>query len=124
MLAGEIKAAAEAFFEVELADVELHFGSLAGMDAEGFTLGNHVYLNAETLVPWSRRSLEVLGHELTHVIQQRQGRVKANLLMNGMPANADEELEREAMEMGRRFASGRRSTLPRLPARPPGASVV
>jgi hypothetical protein len=116
ILSGEIKAAAEAFFSTELSDVELHFDRLpAALDAVAFARGNHVHLDAEPSGVFSRRDLEILGHELTHVIQQRQGRVEANLTIHGIPANQDPALEAEAEEMGRRFSYGGPSLLPRLP---------
>ena len=115
MLDGELKAAAEAFFGVELGDVELHFNQLpAFLNADAFAYGDHIYVNAENSAYLSQRHLEILGHELTHVIQQRQGRVGAALRLCGAPANQEAGLEREAQEMGRRFAWGGPSELPRL----------
>jgi hypothetical protein len=125
MLEGEIRAAAEAFFGTELPDVELHFGPLpAALNAVAFAQGNHIHLNADCAAPFSRRSLEILGHELTHVIQQRQGRVRADLLVHGLPVNQDAGLEWEAQEMGRRFAHGGCSELPRLPLSCSNPSVI
>ena len=116
MLDGEIRAAAEAFFGVQLADVKLHLSLLpAALNAGAFAYGDHIFLGPDVAAPGSQRSLEILGHELTHVIQQRQGRVRPDCLVYGIRANQDAHLEREAQEMGRRFAYGGPSRLPRLP---------
>lgn len=116
MLDGELKAAAEAFFGVELGDVELHFIRVPVLlNADAFACGDHIYMNAESSASLSQRHLEILGHELTHVVQQRQGRVPVARQLYGLPANQEDGLEREAQEMGRRFAGGRPSELPQLP---------
>lgn len=115
MLDGELKAAAEAFFGVELGDVELHFSRVPVLlNADAFACGDHIYMNAESSASLSQRHLEILGHELTHVVQQRQGRVPVARELYGLPANQEDGLEREAQEMGRRFAGGRPSELPHL----------
>lgn len=115
ILDGEIRAAAEAFFGIDLADVHLHFGSLpAALGAVAFTHGNHIYLDSDVIPPYSSSDLEILGHELTHVVQQRQGRVRANASFHGLPANNDVCLELEAEELGRRFVGGGSSNLKHL----------
>ena len=45
--------------------------------------------------------MDVLGHELAHVVQQAQGRVEG-----GFPVVENAALEREADVMGQRVASG------------------
>lgn len=125
MLDGEIRAAAEAFFGAELSNVELHYRPLpALLNANALTYGNRIYMDADERAGFSQRSLELLGHELTHVVQQWQGRVQSNLLLHGLPANQDAALEREAKEMGKRFACGGPSELPRLPLSRCHSSVV
>lgn len=49
---------------------------------------------------------KLLGHELTHVVQQREGKVKANTSVNGMAVNNDKSLENEADRMGDKAARG------------------
>ncbi|WP_236841458.1 hypothetical protein [Brevibacillus formosus] len=48
----------------------------------------------------------MLGHELTHVVQQRQGRVKANVPDASLPINDDPSLEAEADHYGSLAAAG------------------
>ncbi len=47
---------------------------------------------------------EVIAHEFTHVVQQREGRVKPTTSMNGVAINDDPALEAEAREKGKKFA--------------------
>ena len=53
-----------------------------------YTQGNQVFL--------STGQEKYLTHELGHVIQQKQNRVKQTLRLNGIPANDDDRLEKEA----------------------------
>jgi hypothetical protein len=53
----------------------------------------------------SARGQELLGHELTHVVQQRSGQVAAPQ-GKGAPINSDAALEDEADRMGERAARG------------------
>ena len=51
---------------------------------------------------------ELLGHELTHVVQQSEGRVKPTTEVMGMPVNDDPSLEAEADKMGKKAAQTKR----------------
>jgi hypothetical protein len=53
-----------------------------------------------------------LGHELTHVVQQRAGRVTVPAQHKGLPINADPALEQEADEMGAKAARGELAAVP------------
>ena len=68
------------------------------IEALGAAEGNHVYLNLVDDFLGSERSMELLGHELTHVLQQRQGRVVPSF---GQRHNADPLLEAEADTLSR-----------------------
>ena len=48
---------------------------------------------------------QLLGHELTHVIQQAEGRVQPTTEVGGMAVNDDLSLEHEADVMGAKAAS-------------------
>ena len=63
------------------------------MGALGAADGNHIYLNLRDDFFGSPRSIGLLGHELAHVLQQRQGRVVPS---TGSRFNADPALEAEA----------------------------
>lgn len=68
------------------------------MGALGAAEGNHVYLDLRDDFFGSPRSMELLGHELTHVLQQRQGRVVS---LHGPRLNDDPLLEEEANALSR-----------------------
>lgn len=82
------------FFEhssgLSLDDVRVHYHSQKPMmlNAHAYTQGNQIYIGSG--------QEKHLGHELTHVIQQKQGRVKPSAMINGMYMNNDTDLEKEA----------------------------
>jgi hypothetical protein len=62
--------------------VRVHQGHEATIvGAQAFTQGDHVHFAPGTYNPHSASGREILGHELAHVVQQRQGRVG---LANGL----------------------------------------
>ncbi|MDO8673628.1 MAG: DUF4157 domain-containing protein [Dehalococcoidia bacterium] len=73
----DVERRMEAVFGRNLGDVRIHdtnqAGELAGrLEAEAFTLGPQIFSGPERLAPTSREGLALLGHELTHVVQQTQ----------------------------------------------------
>jgi len=65
----------EGFFGQRLPDVRLHAGPAAAaaagqLGAEAFTIGRDIYFGAGKYSPDSQQGLGLLGHELTHVLQQ------------------------------------------------------
>lgn len=75
------------------------------MGAQAFARGNEIHFAPGMYQPESPSGQELLGHELTHVIQQRQGRVKAPAQPKGESIIVDDpSLEREADEQGARAA--------------------
>lgn len=57
--------------------------------------------------PESTSGQELLGHELTHVQQQRQGKVKPTMQTKGIAVNDDASLEREADIKGSKAAASK-----------------
>ena len=49
----------------------------------------------------------MIGHELTHVVQQKEGSVSAKKQGAGLPINDDPGLEKEADEIGAKAAQGK-----------------
>lgn len=66
----------------------------ARIGADAFTRGDEIHLG-----PGSERHL---AHEAWHVVQQRQGRVRARTTLGGQPLNAEPRLESEADQMAAR----------------------
>jgi hypothetical protein len=96
----------ETFFEADFSDVRVHVGGEAtSIGAIAFTLGSDIHFAPGFYEPHTSRGQELLGHELTHVLQQRDGRV-ANPFGDGIAVVQDAELEAEADRMGRAVAAG------------------
>ncbi|MDP3278653.1 MAG: DUF4157 domain-containing protein [Deltaproteobacteria bacterium] len=90
----------EQFFGVDLGAVRVHVGQqAAAVGALAFTAGDDVYFAPGQYDPLSREGLALLGHELTHVVQQREGRV-TNPLDDTPAVVFDPALESEADHMG------------------------
>lgn len=108
------------FFSSAVPDVELHLhGHPAAPEALGAVFGKHLYLNVESGRIPAEEIPFVVGHELAHVLQQREGRVQPTGWKDGIPFNDDALLEVEADAMGTCFAlgvngfSGVRAAIPR-----------
>ena len=80
--------------EVKASDV----GALA------YAQGSDIHFAPGQYDPGSQSGQELLGHELTHVVQQRQGEVKPTTQVNGVAVNDDPGLENEADQMGKKAA--------------------
>lgn len=81
----------------------------AAVGARAFARGNELHFAAGQYDPGSSAGQELIGHELTHVVQQRQGRVAATQQHKGAGAaaiNDDASLEAEADAMGAKAAHG------------------
>ncbi|MCX4240838.1 eCIS core domain-containing protein [Paraliomyxa miuraensis] len=99
-----IRTRLEELFEADFSGVRVHEGLVAqAMGAFAFTLGDTLHFAPGLHAPSTREGMELLGHELTHVVQQRQGRV-ANPYGHGVAIVQDPRLEAEADAMGRRVA--------------------
>lgn len=88
----------------DLSSVRIHEGPQAAkIGAVAFTRGSHVFFQPGRYRPETAEGRQLLGHELAHVVQQRQGRV-AVPQGKGLPINADPALESEADAAGERAA--------------------
>jgi hypothetical protein len=107
-------------FGVDFSDVDIHKDSpqAPSLGALAYTQGNDVHFAPGQYNPGSQKGQELLGHELTHVVQQREGRVKptnkqqssyakASEVNEGMSVNTDPALEKEADEQGKQAAQGK-----------------
>ena len=64
----------ETLFKTDLSQVRVHQGHAPTLlGAESFARGNDVYFSPGTYQPHTEQGRELLGHELAHVVQQRQG---------------------------------------------------
>ena len=99
----------ESSFNTGFSDIKIHQNSQSAKDigAQAYTQGNDVHFAQGKYDPQSQSGQELIGHELTHVVQQRAGNVKANTQAKGVPVNNEAHLEREADVMGAKAARGK-----------------
>ncbi|MCX2743012.1 DUF4157 domain-containing protein [Mangrovivirga sp. M17] len=109
-LPADVKGKMENSFGADFSGVKIHTNdkSAADIGALAYTQGDNIHFAPGQYDPASSKGQELLGHELTHVVQQRQGRVKPDAQQNkgGFNINADQALEKEADEMGKRVSQG------------------
>jgi hypothetical protein len=96
----------ERSFGADFSTVRIHEGpQAAAMGAVAYARGEDIYFQPGRYDPSSPAGLELLGHELTHVVQQRAGRV-ARPQGKDSPVVPDPSLEAEADAAGARAARG------------------
>jgi hypothetical protein len=97
-----VKSGIENMSGMDMSDVKVNYNSSKPkeMGAHAYAQGNDIQI-----APGQEQHL---GHEAWHVVQQRQGRVKATKQMkSGVPVNDDPGLENEADVMGARAMNNR-----------------
>lgn len=102
-----LRRRAELFYGADLSAVRLHaVAGLSDLPALAVTRGDNICLTFDALTLPTSSLLELTGHEIAHVVQQRQGRIRA--LRGSLAAVLDDDptLESEASDAGRRFAAG------------------
>lgn len=103
-LEAAIREPMEDFFGADFSAVRIREGPVArAIGAQAFTLGETLYFLPGRYKPTTRAGLELLGHELTHVLQQRHGRAE-NPYGRGLAIVQDPKLEAEADTTGRLIA--------------------
>ncbi|MGH7997879.1 MAG: DUF4157 domain-containing protein [Brasilonema sp.] len=103
-------------FGTSFSDVNIHTDSAQakGIGALAFTQGNNIHFAPGQYNPQNSSGQALLGHELTHVVQQRAGRVPVPHQSKGAPINADSALETEADNIGAKAAQGQQVQIPGL----------
>ena len=102
-LSQALLAKMESAFNADFSDVRVHIGPQAGrLGALAFTTGKDLYFAPGQYQPDSMQGQRLIGHELAHVIQQRQGRVRPSA--SGISVVLDQALEAEADRHGMRAA--------------------
>jgi hypothetical protein len=120
----DVQAKMESALGSDFSGVRIHEGSHASdIGALAYTQGTDIHFASGQYRPHEQSGQELLGHELTHVVQQSQGRVPATTQAKGAAVNDDPALEREADAMGARAARGE-STTAAGGAGSPGAAVA
>lgn len=100
-----IQSKMESAIGADFSDVNIHVGSKASdVGALAYTQGSDIHFAPGQYNPDTSSGQQLLGHELTHVKQQREGRVQPTTQAKGLPVNDDPGLEREADQMGAKAA--------------------
>ena len=107
----DVRSKMENSFGEDFSDVNIHKDSenAPSLSSLAYTQGNDIHFAPDQYDPTSQKGQELLGHELSHVVQQREGRVKPDRQQNKADANVntDERLEKEADEQGKQAAQGK-----------------
>ena len=108
-LPAKVQMKMENAFGQDFSNVNIHKDSKSATDvgALAYAQGNDVHFAPGQFKPNTQAGQELIGHELTHVVQQREGRVKPTTQAKGMPVNDDKGLEKEADDMGKMAAQGK-----------------
>lgn len=95
-LPDNLKAGMENLSNKSLDHVKVHYNSSkpASLQAHAYAQGSNIHLG-----PGQEKHLP---HELGHVVQQMEGRVKPTMKIGGTAINNDPSLEQEATHMGQR----------------------
>ncbi|NJK65166.1 MAG: DUF4157 domain-containing protein [Microcoleus sp. SU_5_3] len=111
---GAVRAKMEKSFGTSFGDVNIHTNSAQAksIGALAYTQGSNVHFAPGRYDPGSASGQSLLGHELTHVVQQRAGRVPKPTQNKALPINADTALEKEADDMGAKAARGELVQMP------------
>jgi len=100
----DVQGKMEAALGASFSDVRIHVGpEAASIGAIAFTWGTDIHFSPGQYNPHTPHGQFLLGHELTHVVQQRAGRV-SNPYGSGVAVVQDQALEAEADRMGRMAA--------------------
>ncbi|HEX7181431.1 MAG TPA: DUF4157 domain-containing protein [Thermoanaerobaculia bacterium] len=76
-LPGAVRSRMEALFRTDFSGVRIHVEPQAiAIGALAFTVGPNIHFAPGRYDPVSPQGLRLLGHELAHVVQQREGRVR------------------------------------------------
>ncbi len=109
-----VRGRMEAALGADFSAVRVHVGPQAErIGAIAFTLGSDIYFAPGRFQPDTAPGQQLLGHELAHVVQQRQGRVR-NPMGSGIAVVQDRALEAEADRLGQHAASHRVAVQPKM----------
>lgn len=124
VLPDPIRQKMESFFGQDFSEVRVYQGAqAAALGALAFTVGTQIHFASGQYQPYTQRGQELLGHELAHVVQQRQGRV-VNPYGSGLAVVHDAALEQEAEKQGQLAAKHQGGSRPvsRSQGRPPNGT--
>ena len=123
----QVQQKMERSFNQDFSNVNIYQNSVSAqqLSARAYAYGNDLHFAPGEYNPYSESGLQLLGHELAHVVQQRQGLVApTDRLQKGLFGNQTTPLEQQADEWGGKAARGIELGLDRLPTTPNQIGVV
>jgi hypothetical protein len=105
----DLKSNMEHSLGQDFSDVSIHTNSQKAvqMNARAYTQGDQVHFAPGEFDAKSTAGKNLIGHEFTHVAQQRAGVVKpTKVLQKGIAINDNKHLEQEADNFGKKAAKG------------------
>src|SRR5262245_1015443 len=85
-----VRTGMERSFEADFQGVRVHQGAhVEAAGAHAYASGSDLHFAPGRYDPTSAVGLDLLGHELAHVVQQRQGRVGPTVQARGLTINDD-----------------------------------
>ncbi|HEX3760588.1 MAG TPA: DUF4157 domain-containing protein [Kofleriaceae bacterium] len=118
-----LQARMEGSFGADFSSVRVHQGDHAQeLGALAYAQGTDLHFAPGQYQPDSPTGQALIGHELAHVVQQRDGRVAAPAQAKGAPVVADPGLEAEADHAGQAAARGEPASLPGRSAASPSSA--
>src|SRR3954471_5499570 len=114
----------EGAFGADFSSVRIHEGEQAPrLGALAYAQGHDVHFAPGQYQPETQSGQALIGHELAHVVQQREGRVAAPAQAKGAPVVADPGLEAEADHAGQAASRGEPVRISGSSAAAPGAAM-
>lgn len=105
-LPADVRGQMENSFDTDFSGVRVHVdGQADDLGAKALTTGDDIHFASDTYDPTSAAGRGMLGHELTHVVQQREGRISAPEMGGNATVVQDSALEAEADQRGARAAT-------------------
>jgi hypothetical protein len=106
----DVQERMETAFDSDFSNVQVHQdGQAENLGAYAFAHGNDIHFAQGMYNPESASGQQVIGHELAHVVQQREGRVSAPGTSSGTSLVDDLSLEAEAHSLGAKAANTAKS---------------
>lgn len=101
-----VKQRMEDSFDTDFSSVRVYPESAKAPEvgALAYTQGTDIHFAPGQFKPDTSAGQQLLGHELTHVVQQAEGRVQPTTEIGGMSVNDDVSLEHEADLLGAKAA--------------------
>ncbi len=107
-LAHDVREGMEGRLDHDFRDVRVHSDSAAdtsarSVNANAYTVGSHIVFQRSAFDPGSQQGQRTLAHELTHVVQQRNGAVDGTPTAGGISVSGpSDRFEREAATTAQR----------------------